>query len=216
MHSLLFAEDNREFENLPRRDRKNLQQRREILQTALKLFSEKRYHNVSMHCIATEAEFGIGTLYKFFSSKEDLYEALIMETAEKWHYAVIQALEQERNPFRAINRYITVHRELFFDNLPVVRLYYAESKGASCNTKAGFYRDLLRLRDKRTKKLASIFEIGIKENVFRDLDPYHMALALHGTIDAFLFWMMEDPDRFRKGDELLDAADIFLRGVLSK
>ncbi len=216
MNNLLFAEENKELENLPRRERENLRQRREILQTALKLFSEKRYHNVSMHDIAREAEFGVGTLYKFFTSKEDLYEALIMETAEKWHHAVMQALEHEQNPFRAINRYITVHRELFFENLPVVRLYYSETKGASCNIKAGFNQDLLRLRDERIKKLGSVFEMGIKENVFRDLDPYHMGLALHGIIDAYLFWMMEDPARFRKTDKLSDAADIFLRGVLSK
>jgi AcrR family transcriptional regulator len=215
MDNLLFAEVNRELEKLPRRERENLRQRGEILQTALKLFSENRYHDVSMHDIAREAEFGIGTLYKFFTGKEDLYEALIMETAEKWHRAVMQALEQERNPFRAIKRYITVHRELFFDNLSVVRLYYAETKGASCNTKSSFSQDLLRLRNERIQKLASIFETGIKEDVFRDRDPHHIALALHGIIDAFLFRMMEDPARFRNRDELSDAADIFLRGVLS-
>ena len=35
-------------EKLPRRERLNLQQRDEILKTALKLFSEKSYPNVSM------------------------------------------------------------------------------------------------------------------------------------------------------------------------
>ncbi len=216
MNNFLFAEVNRELENLPRRERENLRQRGEILQTSLKLFSEKRYHDVSMHEIAKKAEFGIGTIYKFFVNKEDLYRVLIMETAEKWHHAVVQALEQERNPLRAIKRYIIVQRELFFSNLPVVRLYYAETKGASFNAKAGFDQDLLKLRDERIRKLASVFETGIKENVFRDVDPYHMALALHGIIDAFLFRMIEDPARFRKGDELSGAADIFLRGALSK
>ncbi|MGB6067324.1 MAG: TetR/AcrR family transcriptional regulator [Desulfomonilaceae bacterium] len=216
MNNFLFAEANRELENLSRRERENLRQREEILQTALKLFSEKRYHNVSMHEIAKEAEFGIGTIYKFFVNKEDLYRVLIMETAEKWHHAVIQALEQERNPLRAIKRYIAIQRELFFSNLPVVRLYHAETKGTSFNAKAGFDQDLLKLRDLSIKKLASVLEIGIKEKVFRDADPYHMALALHGIIDAFLFRMIEDPARFRRGDELSGAADIFLKGVLSK
>ena len=72
-YSLLRTTD-KTPENLPRRERLNLQQRDEILKTALKLFSEKSYPNVSMHEIAREAEFGMGTLYKFFSSKEDLYK----------------------------------------------------------------------------------------------------------------------------------------------
>lgn len=216
MDNLSFTEANGEFENLPRRERQNLRQREEILQTALKLFSEKRYHNVSMHDIAREAEFGIGTLYKFFSSKEDLYKALIMETSEKFSHAVTQVLEQEQDPLRAIERYITIHRELFFQNLPVVRLYFAETKGACFNIRAGFDKDLLKLHDEGIKNLASVFERGIKENIFRALDPYHMALALNGIINSFLFWMMEDPARFRKRDKMSDAADIFLKGVLKK
>jgi hypothetical protein len=46
------------FEKLPRRESRNLRQREKILGTALKLFSEKGYHNVSTHEIAKEAEFG--------------------------------------------------------------------------------------------------------------------------------------------------------------
>ena len=211
-----LREANANLERLPRRERENLRQRGEILATALKLFSEKGYHNVSMQQIAKQAEFGVGTIYKFCANKQDLYKILIMETAEKWQRAVIQVLEQDRNPFRAIKRYITVQRELFFANLPVVRLYYSETKGACFNIRAGFDQDLLKLRDERIKKLASVFEIGINERVFRDLDPYHMALALHGIIDAFLFRMMENPAQFQKRDELSDAAEIFLGGVMNK
>jgi TetR/AcrR family transcriptional regulator len=192
-----------------------LRQRGEILDAALRLFSEKGYHNVSMHEIAGEAEFGIGTLYKFFRNKEELYKALIMEMAEKWHQALIQVLEQERNPLQAIKRYITVHQELFYANLPLVRLYFAETRGASFNIKAGLDQDILRLYDEGIEKLASVFEKGIKDHVFRGLDPYQMALALEGTINTFLFRIMKDPARFREGDNLSTAADIFFRGVLS-
>ncbi len=111
-------------EKLSRRERLNLQQRDEILETALRLFSEKSYPNVSMQDVAKEAEFGMGTLYKFFNSKEDLYKALIVLMAEKWHRAVLQALEKEKNPVRAIEKCIVLHREMFFENLPFVRLFY--------------------------------------------------------------------------------------------
>ena len=215
MNTPPLRQGNADLERLPRRERENLRQRGEILDTALKLFSEKGYHNVSMQQIAKQAEFGVGTIYKFFANKQDLYRILIMETAEKWQGAVIQVLDQEPNPFRAIKGYIAVQRQLFFDNLPVVRLYYSETKGACFNIRAGFDEDLLKLRDERIKKLASVFESGIKENLFRGLDPYHMALALHGIIDAFLYRMMEDPAQFRKRDELSYAAEIFLRGVMT-
>jgi TetR/AcrR family transcriptional regulator len=216
MSPSLPGEVDRKRENLPRRERENLRQRGEILDAALKLFSEKGYHNVSMHEIAAEAEFGIGTLYKFFRNKEALYKALIMEMAQKWHRALMQAIEEEPNPLGAIKKYIAVRRELFFNHLPVMRLYFAETRGASFNMKAGLDQDLLRLYDAGIEKLASVFEKGIKDYVFRDFDPYHMALALEGTLNAFLFRIMEDPARFHGDDNVAAAADIFFRGVLSK
>ncbi len=208
---------NTKLENIPRRrEREKLRQRGEILDAALRLFSEKGYHNVSMHEIAKEAEFGIGTLYKFFRNKEELYKALVMEMAEKWRHALIQVLEQERHPLRAIERYIAIRRELFSDNLPLMRLYYAETRGASFNIRAGLDQDLLKLYDEGIEKLASVFEKGIKDHVFRSLDPYQMAVALDGTINAFLFQTMKDPARLLEEDNVSTAADIFFRGVLDK
>ncbi len=52
--------------NLSRREKEKLRQRRQMLDAALELFSEKGYHSVSMHQIAERSEFAIGTLYKFF------------------------------------------------------------------------------------------------------------------------------------------------------
>jgi TetR/AcrR family transcriptional regulator len=198
-------------DKLSRRERLNLQQRDEILETALRLFSEKSYSNVSMQDIAKEAEFGMGTLYKFFDSKEDLYKALIVLMAENWHRTVLQALEKERDPLRAIDKCFTIHRELFFKNLPFVHLFF---NGAFFHVTPTSEPDLHDFRDEYLKKLASIFERGIKAKVFRDGNPYHMALALYGLILTFLFRMNEDPAGFRKGEELSSVRGIFLKGVM--
>jgi AcrR family transcriptional regulator len=209
-YSLLRTTDKKP-ENLPRRERLNLQQRDEILNTALRLFSEKSYPNVSMQDIAREAEFGMGTLYKFFHSKEDLYKALIVQMSQNWHHKVLQAVERERDPLRAIEKCISIHQELFFQNLPFVRLFYNSAHIHVGPVSEPAVHDY---RDEYLKKLASIFEKGIKANVFRDGDPYHMALALYGIILTFLFQMNEDPAGFRKGEELSSVRDIFLKGVM--
>jgi TetR/AcrR family transcriptional regulator len=203
-------------EKLPRRERENLRQRREILAAALKLFSEKGYHNVSMHEIAGEAEFGIGTLYKLFCNKEELYKALIMETAERWHAALLRVLETEGNPLRAIKRYIAARRELFSTNLPLMRLYFAETRGASFNIRAGLDQDILKLYDEGIERLAFVLEKGIRTGVFRHLDPYQMAVALDATLNAFLFQSIRGPAQFPDRGNPAIAEDIFLNGVLSK
>lgn len=212
----LLAKPDTEVENLSRRDRNSLQQRKEMLRAALKLFSEKGYHNVSMHEIAKTAEFGIGTLYRYFNNKEELYKALIMNVAREHHDAILQVFEQERNPLRAIARYIAVRWKTFSDNLPFIRLYFAETRGASFNIKAGLDQDILKLYDEGMNKLASVFEQGIKDHEFRDVDPRQMALALDGIINAITAEFMRNPDQGHEEDILSTAVDIFFEGVLSK
>lgn len=199
---------------LSRRERENLRQRAEILEAALRLFSQKGYHNVSMREIAGEAEFGIGTLYKFFSNKESLYKALMMEMARFCHTTVMEALSEEQSPLSAINKYIEVRRELFVNNISLMRLYFAETTGASFNIKAGLDKDLAGLYDELIKELVLVFQRGIRENIFRDIDPHNMALALEGSLNAILWRLIEDPAKLQDSSDLSIIADIFFRGVL--
>lgn len=48
-------------------------QKNQILQTAMKFFSDKGYYSTSMQYIAKECGISKGSLYKFFPSKEDLF-----------------------------------------------------------------------------------------------------------------------------------------------
>jgi AcrR family transcriptional regulator len=73
-----------EQKKLSRKEREYRRHRYEILEAALELFSEKGFYNVSMNEIAQKAEFAVGTMYKFFENKEDLYKALVLEQADKF------------------------------------------------------------------------------------------------------------------------------------
>ncbi|MDD5640800.1 MAG: TetR/AcrR family transcriptional regulator [Syntrophales bacterium] len=126
-----------EGQKLPRREREKLRQRQEMLAAALDLFSQKGYHNVSMAEIAEKAEFAIGTLYKFFQNKEDLYKALVLEQCDSFEDAILQAIEQPEDEVEKLRNYVRTKTERFRRNLPFVRLFLAESRGASFNIKAG-------------------------------------------------------------------------------
>ena len=203
-------------EKLSRREREKLRHRRQMLAAALELFSEKGFHNVSMHEIAKRAEFAIGTLYKFFKNKEDLYKALMMEKAEEHHQVLIGVLSEENDVLTVIEDYIAAKARLFADNLAALRLYFAETRGASFNIKAGLDQDIRKLYDKFIMRLASVLETGIRRKVFREMDPYHMAVALEGLTNAFLFCWLEDPEQHPYGANIPVIRDMFLKGVLAK
>src|SRR3974390_1281461 len=124
-------------QKLPRREREKLRQRQEILAAALDLFSQKGYHNVSMQEIAGKAEFAIGTLYKFFQNKEDLYKTLVLERCDDFEDGLSRAMNQSDDEVEKLRHYVRFRSDRFRHNLPFVRLFLAESRGIGYNLKAG-------------------------------------------------------------------------------
>lgn len=202
-------------EKLPRREREKLRQRQEMLAAAFDLFSQKGFHNVSMHEIAGKAEFAIGTLYKFFENKEDLYKALVLEQCDKFEDAVARAIEKPGDEVEKLRNYVRTKGERFRGNLPFVRLFLAESRGASFNIKAGLDEELRKRYYAFLEKLASIFDSGIKKKRFKNItDPYHLAVALDSILDAFLLLWLDAPERHPYPDDPDTILDIFFRGLL--
>jgi AcrR family transcriptional regulator len=190
-----------------RREREKLRQRQEVLDVALRLFSEKGYHNVSMHAIAREAEFAIGTLYKFFRNKEDLYKALIMQLSDRFYGTITEVIESHAPEIEKLRTYVRTKGELFRNNLSAIRLYFEETRGAKFKVLAGAEREIRKRHQRILLALASIFERGMSQKRFRRIaDPFHLALALDSMANAFLFHWLEDP----QGNPYPDNPDTIL------
>ena len=204
-----------EDQKLPRREREKLQQRQEMLATALDLFSQKGYHNVSMHEIAEKAEFAIGTLYKFFQNKEDLYKALVLEQCDKFEDAITRAIEQPGDEVEKLRNYVRTRGERFRSNLPFVRLFLAERRGASFNIKAGLDEEVRKRYYNFLERLATIFDRGIKNQRFKKIAaPYYLAAALDSVIDASLLLWLDAPDRHPYPEDPDTILNIFFRGLI--
>ncbi|MBW2029402.1 MAG: TetR/AcrR family transcriptional regulator [Deltaproteobacteria bacterium] len=202
-------------EQLSRRERERLRHRREILEAALELFSEKGFHHVSMHEIARKAEFAIGTVYKFFENKEDLYKALVLEQAEKFHNALKQAIEEADEEIEKIRNYIRVKGEIFRANVSMIRLYFAETRGASFNVMAGLDSTIRERYGKFMQTLASVFESGIKKKLFKKIaTPFYLAVALDSLTNAFLFLWLEDPEQHPYPEDPDVILNILFKGLV--
>ena len=199
----------------PRREREKIRQRQEMLASALELFSEKGYHNVSMHEIAEKAEFAIGTLYHFFKNKEDLYRALILEQADKFHDALTQAIEKPDDEIEKLRNYVKAKGEVFRENVSIIRLYFAETQGASFNVMAGLDYDIKERYGQFLQTLASIFESGMKRKRFKKIAAsYHLAVALDSFTNAFLFLWLEAPDRHPYPENPDTILNILFKGLI--
>ena len=204
-----------ENEKLPRREREKLRQRQEMLAVALDLFSEKGYHNVSMHQVAEKAEFAIGTLYKFFQNKEDLYKALVLEQCDRFHDAFARAVDEVDDEVEKLRNYVRTKSEMFRSNLPFIRLYLAESRGVSFNIKAGLDEEVRKGYFDFLARLTSIFESGIENKRFKNIaGPYYLAVALDSAVNALHLLWLDAPERHPCPEDPDAILDIFFKGLL--
>jgi len=204
-----------ENDKLPRREREKLKQRQEMLAAALELFSDKGYHNVSMHEIARKSEFAIGTLYKFFKNKEDLYKALMLEKSDKFHEAIMTAIEEPDDEIEKLRNYVRAKGQIFRDNVSMVRLYFAETRGASFNITGGLDREIRERYSHFLEILASIFENGIRRKRFMKIaDPYYLAVAVDSITNAFLFLWLEAPERHPYPENPDTILNILFKGLV--
>ncbi|RJR21332.1 MAG: TetR/AcrR family transcriptional regulator [Desulfobacteraceae bacterium] len=206
-----------EIKKLSRRERDKLRQRQEMLDAALDLFSEKGYHNVSMHEIAGKAEFAIGTLYKFFKNKEDLYKALMLGLCEKFQSELTGAINEKQDEVEKLRSYIRAKGEVFRANISVIRLYFSEAHASSFNVVSGLDFEIQKSRREFFESMAKVFASGVEKKIFNNIaDPFLLAIALDSLSNAFLDLWVEAPDKYPYPEDPDTILNILFKGLLVK
>jgi TetR/AcrR family transcriptional regulator len=201
---------------LPRREREKARQRQELLATALDLFSKKGYHNVSMNEIAQESEFAVGTIYKFFRNKEDLYRTLIVELVDRFQVSLREAIEAKEDEIEKLRNYVRVKGEVFRANISVIRLFFVEAQGASLNLGAGLDAEIRAKKEEGLQALRAVFFSGIKRKRFKNIaDPYLLAVALDSITKAFLFLWFESPEGHPYPEDPDLILNMFFKGLVA-
>lgn len=117
-----------------RKERERFFRKQEILNAAKKIFAHKGFANTTLDEIAESSEFGKGTLYNYFQRKEDIYESIVMEVANRIVTAAKTA-DQETTDYDAfIRSFVT---KIFMDGYQDpdgFRVYVREISGLSFET----------------------------------------------------------------------------------
>lgn len=85
---------------LPRKEREKFARQQDILKAARELFNLKGYHNATLEEIARHAEFGKGTIYNYFNSKEALFFGIIDQLARETLDIAQSAIESSNGSAR--------------------------------------------------------------------------------------------------------------------
>jgi len=199
---------------LSRKEKEKFRHREEILEAALSLFSDKGFHNVSMQEIAERSEFSVGTLYKFFESKDALFLELIGSCARRVSDVLIPILDDSIDEKQKIVNYIEAYKQIIEDNAPSIRLYLLQNLSPALTLHPDVEPETDRAREVFRQKLTDIFKSGMQKGIFKSLDPSITALALSAILESFVFSMIKSSVEISIEDGILRIEKLFFEGIL--
>lgn len=109
-----------------KREEKNLQTRRRILDAALEEFSAQGYSSASTNTICTSEGISKGIVYHYFETKDGLFLACVDECFTRLTEYIRQNMSEKEDPKGRLEDYFAV-RSRFFYSYPVYQQIFGEA-----------------------------------------------------------------------------------------
>ena len=183
-----------------------------ILTAARRLFGRYGLRKTTVDEIAREAHVGKGTIYNYYRSKEEVFQAVVEEEAQIFKNEVKKAVDSQATPEKKIRAYVISRMQL----INQLANFYSSFRDEYLE----YYSFIEKIRKKYTDyeifTIKEILKEGIDKKVFSikdlDLTAFAVVVAMKGLE---YYWAMEtDPlETEKKIDTLLR---IFFNGVLKR
>jgi AcrR family transcriptional regulator len=143
LEDLLFQSLRRPSDQEPPKRRKQKNARDRILQSALDEFSEKGFHTTTIDSIAERAGMAKGTVYRYFKTKESLFNALKEDTISEFVEMARQDLSREDDVLRIIESVIRMYLSFFEKNSAFFKVIVQEHKDFGREFSEKFINELI-------------------------------------------------------------------------
>ena len=161
-------------EKIKRKERK----RERMLEVAAELFSKKNYHEVMMDDVARLTDVAKGTVYNYFSSKEELYFSIMSSKLENLNTSLKNKIASEISIIDSLHTYI-MHLYMFMMKYQNFFLMYQKEY---MNAQNEFCDELRGMSDELKSILSDVIYKGKRENQFRDVDESFSVKLVLGSI----------------------------------
>lgn len=182
----------------------------EIIAAAIQLFKEKGYHATSMQDIADAVGLQKGSLYHYISSKEELLIIIIQEALDVYISRLNEIAAGPEPPRERFAAAVRFHLIGIATNLGMLTVFLREAHALTPEQRQIVDRET----DRYNRIIEGIYAEGVREGVFRPLDPKLTCLTLLGACNWFYRWYR--PDGPRSLEEMADFfVDVLFNGILA-
>ena len=142
-----------------KRDRK----REEIITAAGRVFGRHGFREARMEKIAGEAGMGKSSLYYYFISKEELFEAVVEREAEHLKNEIIRATKNITDPYRRMKMYVIARMKAFNESINL----YTAVKTNYLDHLPFIEKVRIKYDKEEMKMVESILKDGVRNNRFK-------------------------------------------------
>lgn len=200
-----------------RRERDRQLREDDFLAAAETLFGEKGYHETSMEDVARTAEYATGTIYRYFESKEALYNALLERKGKIFFDDLEQNVRTGLSPLEEVRELLRCELDFHFENQSFMRIYFEEIGphkekravgGMSKTLQDQYAAYMTRWRDALAR--------GMQEGVFEKQDVDMSMAAIVGFTKQVMQLSLQETFQGNRADVESFIFDFLERALIAK
>ncbi|MDO9529675.1 MAG: TetR/AcrR family transcriptional regulator [Syntrophales bacterium] len=183
--------------------------RQGILDAVISLLMRNGIQGLTMDRVATKAGVAKGTLYVYFTNKEEILDAAIDASFDPLIRELSVLLDDDHPPDRKLAEFALCHLRFFDEHKDLIRVLFFDRERAHSGRSR--YTDI-RYRTS-IKRMADVLDDGIRQGLFSPLDSMKVAAMF---IEANIGMVMQRIHDGISGDVEKDAkqiTNIFMEGL---
>ncbi|MBN1821137.1 MAG: TetR/AcrR family transcriptional regulator [Prolixibacteraceae bacterium] len=181
--------------------------REQILETSLKLFVERGFHNTPTSLIAKEAGVATGTLFHYFKTKEELINSLYLEIKDDMIAVLVNKIDTH-DTIKAKLKQVFMNSVFWAFNKPFQQLFFMQYSHSP-------YIDQI-TKDQGMQRFSGILEIiedGKKTEILKNISTALLFEMAQGFINGTIKYFRENQQKLKDQTELENAFSAFWDGI---
>jgi AcrR family transcriptional regulator len=186
--------------------------RKKIIVTAGQIFSRFGFRKTTMDEIAIALKMGKSSIYYYFASKEEIFEAVVRYEANVLRSELTKSIKSVDSPADKMRNYVFVRMKSF----EKLSNYY----NAIFDKNLDHFDFIEQVREKYDREELAILRLilyhGVRRGVFNISNSEYTALAIQTTLKGLevpLFWKKKEVNIENRLDAILD---VLFFGIMKK
>jgi AcrR family transcriptional regulator len=186
--------------------------REKVIIAAGQIFSRYGFRKTTMDEIARELKMGKSSIYYYFESKEEIFEAVVLYEANILRNELTTAIKSVESPVEKMKNYVFVRMKAF----EKLSNYY----NAIFDKNLDHFEFIENIRARYDREELAIIRLliwhGSREKIFKVANSEYTAMAIQTTLKGLevpLFWMKKEVNIENRLNAILD---VLFNGILRK